>query len=113
MVQSGELLATVTHLHNGVAVLNFAIDGPASNLTETEMKRELETTKSRIEYLTNQVKQTDKILNHDKEYIKFAHKMKKTPKSDQGVIAADIVDEEVLMEGVDYSWWRTTREEIW
>jgi len=102
MITTGQLSATLSHPSNGPPVLNFSATGP--NVSEADMKRELLASRDRIQFLTNEIKQTDRILTQDKEYIKWAQKEKKTKanKAEQGLAGPD-VEEEALMEGLDFS----------
>ncbi len=70
------------------------------------MQRELATATERIQSLTKEIKQTDRMLTHDKDYIKFVQKQRKNAKQgnpgDQGISGADmewgdaIEDEDIM-----------------
>ncbi|KAL2073687.1 hypothetical protein VTL71DRAFT_11013 [Oculimacula yallundae] len=76
MIQRGDINATLSHPPTGPAILTFSPSGAA--LTERQMQSELAASTSRIQDLTKEIKQTDRIITHDKEYIKYMQKMKKT-----------------------------------
>lgn len=78
MITSGELHATMSTSANGPSILTFSPKGQV--LTERQMQRELATSAERIKALTKEVKQTDRMLTHDKEYIKHVQKQKKNTK---------------------------------
>ena len=103
MIDAGELQATLSQPTTGPAILTFSVTGPV--LSETEMQRELQASAARINFLNTEIKNTDKILTHDKEYIKWAQKQKKNAKNgDQGIAGSDmewnVGDDEELMSGV-------------
>jgi COP9 signalosome complex subunit 3 len=75
MIQRGDLNATLSRPPTGPSILTFSPSGTA--LTEPEMQRELAASTSRIQALTKEIKQTDRMLTHDKDYIKFVQKLKK------------------------------------
>jgi COP9 signalosome complex subunit 3 len=100
MITSGELHASLSHPTNGPPVLTFSSTGPV--LSESEMQRELRASKERIEFLTNEIKQTGRSLTQDKEYIKWAQKQKKNGKNADQAISGPDMEEEVLMEGIDF-----------
>jgi COP9 signalosome complex subunit 3 len=79
MIQLGELHARLSPpTTSGPSILTFSPTGQV--LTEHEMQRELTTSAERIKSLTKEVKQTDRMLTHDKEYIKHVQKQKKNTK---------------------------------
>lgn len=79
MIRSGELHARLTPpTGSSPSILTFSPTGQV--LSEQEMQRELTTSAERIKALTKEVKQTDRMLTHDKEYIKHVQKQKKNPK---------------------------------
>ncbi|KAE9377921.1 hypothetical protein N431DRAFT_399116 [Stipitochalara longipes BDJ] len=92
MINRGELHATMSSSPGQPSVVTFAISGPI--LTEGDMQRELGAATERIHILTKEIKQTDRMLTHDKEYIKFVQKQKKNAKQggsgDQGISGADM-----------------------
>jgi COP9 signalosome complex subunit 3 len=70
------------------------------------MQNELAAATERIHALTKEIKQTDRMLTHDKDYIKYVQKQKKIAKQgtsgDQGISGADmewgdaIEDEDIM-----------------
>jgi len=94
MIGNGELHASLGVSQSGQSILTFSPKGPI--LTEVEMKKELAVSTLRI-------KNTDRLLTHDKEYIKHAQKMKKTAdgSADQGISGAqdfhDPIEDEDIM----------------
>jgi COP9 signalosome complex subunit 3 len=91
MIADGTLNATMSNSPNSPAVLTFKSDGPI--LSETQIQRELAASTERIQALTQEIKQTDRMLTHDKEYIKYAQKQKKNAKNsqaDQGIAGAEM-----------------------
>lgn len=83
MINAGELHATLGTGSNGQAILTFLPTG--KDLNEAQMKRELALSTIKIQALTNEIKTTDRMLTHDKDWVKYATKMKKNPKDDHGV----------------------------
>lgn len=87
MINSGELHATMSTSATGPSILTFSPKGQV--LTESQMQRELAGSTERIMALTKEIKQTDRLLTHEKEYIKFVQKQKKHNKTggsgDQGI----------------------------
>ncbi|KAK2625304.1 hypothetical protein QTJ16_005673 [Diplocarpon rosae] len=75
MITHGELQATLSNPPTGHSILTFSPSGAA--LTEVQMQRELAASTVRIQTLTKEIKHTDRILTHDKEYIKYLQKLKK------------------------------------
>ena len=107
MIQSGELHATLSTTAGQPSVVTFSITGPT--LTEAQVQREMITATARIQALTKQINQTDRMLTHDKEYIKYVQKQKKNSRqgsaADQGISGADMdwngdIEEEDLMGNV-------------
>lgn len=79
MIRSGELHARLSPPGaSGPSILTFSLSGQV--LSEHEMQRELTTSAERVKALTREVKQTDRMLTHDKEYIKYVQKQKKNPR---------------------------------
>jgi len=95
MIQDGSLNGTMSTI-NGVAVLTFTAGGPV--LTEAEMHRELLASTQRIHALTQDIKQTDRALTHEKDYISYSKKMKgkgnKFEEQDPGFTDWNTVEEE-------------------
>ncbi|KAH8685727.1 hypothetical protein BGZ60DRAFT_99862 [Tricladium varicosporioides] len=85
---------------NQASVLVFTGDGLI--LTEKQMQAALGEKTIRIKKLTQEIKNTDHMLTHEKEYIRFAQKQKKQSKAaqDQGIVTDmdwNGVDDEDLM----------------
>lgn len=78
MIRNGDLHATLSDPPTGPSILTLLSSGPV--LTEAQMQTELATTTARIHALTKEIKQTDRMLTHEKEYIKFALKHRKHQK---------------------------------
>jgi COP9 signalosome complex subunit 3 len=105
MIQDGSLNATMSNAPGQPAVLTFSLSGPI--LTEAQMQRELAGSAERIRGLTQDIKQTDRMLTHEKDYVTFAKKMKakgsKFEGQDQGIggeMEWNALEEEELMTGV-------------
>jgi COP9 signalosome complex subunit 3 len=104
MINQGELHATMSSSPGQPSVVTFAVSGPV--LTEPEMQNELAAATERIHSLTKEIKQTDRMLTHDKDYIKYVQKQRKNAKQgtlgDQGISGADmewgdaIEDEDIM-----------------
>ena len=95
MIQDGSLQATMSNSPNFGSILTF-IAG-RQTLSEAQMQQELAASTHRIQELTKEIKQTDRMLTHDKEYIKFAQKQKKNSKMSSG-------DQAVSMGGPSMDW---------
>jgi len=80
MIANGALRATLSS--DSPPVLTFASTGPV--LSEEAMAQELSQAGQRITTLTNEIKQTDKLLTHDKDYIKYYQKYNKNKDGGQG-----------------------------
>ncbi|CZT06595.1 hypothetical protein WAI453_005979 [Rhynchosporium graminicola] len=76
MIQRGDLHATLSHPPTGPAILTFSPSGAA--LSERQMQSELAAATARIQDLTKEIKQTDRMVTYDKEYVKFMQKIKKS-----------------------------------
>jgi COP9 signalosome complex subunit 3 len=104
MISQGELHATMSSSPGQPSIVTFSVSGPI--LTEAQMQRELAASTERIHALTKEIKQTDRMLTHDKDYIKFVQKQKKNARQgntgDQGISGADmewgdtIEDEDIM-----------------
>jgi COP9 signalosome complex subunit 3 len=103
MIAQGELHASMSSSPNGPSILTFSPSGPV--LSEAQIQRELAASTERIQALTKEIKQTDRMLTHDKEYIKFVQKQRKNAKQgsgDQGIAVMDmdyndaIEDEDIM-----------------
>ena len=75
MIAEGTLHASLSRSPSGPAVLTFLPGGPV--LSEAQMKAELLASTQRIRDLTQEIKHTDRILTHEKDYIKWLQKQKK------------------------------------
>lgn len=78
MIANHELHATISPPGSNPLILTFSPKGQV--LTEREMQTELATSADRIKVLTKEVKETDRMLTHDKEYIRHVQKQKKNIK---------------------------------
>lgn len=99
MIANGALRATLSS--DVPRILTFASGGPV--LSERDMQLELAAASQRIAALTSEIKQTDRVLTHDKEYIKYYQKHNKNKDSAHGT-SMEIMDwkdedEEDLMGG--------------
>jgi COP9 signalosome complex subunit 3 len=104
MIQDG-LNATMSHSAGQPAVLTF--DDRGESKTEAEMKVEIAQKTENIKALTEHIRQTDRQLTHEKDYITYAKKQTASqdrPKSqDQGIggeMDWNPMEEEELMTGV-------------
>ena len=91
MIADGTLNATMSSSPNSPSVLTFKSGGPI--LSEAQIHTELAASTERIQYLTQEIKNTDRMLTHDKEYIKYAQKQKKAAKNsqvDQGIAGGEM-----------------------
>jgi COP9 signalosome complex subunit 3 len=95
MIQDGSLQATMSNSPNSGSILTFVAG--RETLSEARMQQELVASMHRIQELTKEIKQTDRMLTHDKEYIKFAQKQKKNSKMSSG-------DQAVSMGGPSMDW---------
>jgi len=102
MINGGELHATLSVTPNGPTILTFSPAGHV--LSEAELKKELAMSTIRIHALTQEIRTTDRMLTHDRDYIKFAQKMKRNAKdgtADLGISGAedynDPVEDEDIM----------------
>ena len=78
MITAGLLQATLSTSPNAAAVLTFI--SPVTS--ELQVHRDLAATTQRIQALTKEIKQTDRILTHEKDYIKYIQKQKKNAKAE-------------------------------
>lgn len=102
MIQDHTLQATMSSSPGKPSILTFTAGGPV--LSEAQMKSELAATTQRIQALSQDIKVTDRLLTHDKEYVKHAAKMKKSAK--------DIMDRgDVSMKGNEMDWNNNFEEE--
>ncbi|KAE8442271.1 hypothetical protein EG329_003531 [Mollisiaceae sp. DMI_Dod_QoI] len=95
MISAGELHATMSTSANGPSILTFSPKGQL--LTESQMQRELAGSTERIKSLTKEIKQTDRMLTHDKDYIKYVQKQKKHAKTGG-------VSDQLVGGGTDMDW---------
>ena len=75
MISEGQLNATLTQADVGRSVLRFAMGPPAR--TEEQMNEDLQKQLIRTTTLTNHVKEVDRKLGLNKEYIDWAKKAEK------------------------------------
>ena len=104
MIQDGSLKATMSNSPGQPAVLTFST-GPV--LSEARMQAELIAAHERVHSLQQHIKQTDRMLTHEKDYVNFAKKMKakgnKFDMQDHGIggeMEWNAMEEEELMTGV-------------
>lgn len=100
MIADRSLLATLSAPPN--LVLSFTPIGQA--LPEPQFQRELAISTTQVKALTDEIKHTDHMLTHEKDYIKWLQKQKKSGKNtlDQGIPGGndmDWNDDEDLMGG--------------
>ena len=107
MISQGELHATMSSSPGQNSILTFSPSGPV--LDEAHTKKELASSKERIVSLTKVIKQTDRMLTHDKDYIKHIQKQRKNVKSgsEHGIAVTDMdwngaVEDEDIMDGGVY-----------
>jgi COP9 signalosome complex subunit 3 len=105
MIQDGSLKATLSNAPGQPAVLTFDARDPI--LTEAQMQAEFAAAAERINGVTQHIKQTDRTLTHEKEYIVHVKKQKasasKFGSTDQGIggeMDWNAMEEEELMSGV-------------
>ncbi|KAH8821108.1 hypothetical protein F5884DRAFT_766646 [Xylogone sp. PMI_703] len=103
MIADGSLQASLSPSSSeNPGVLTFSpTNGPV--LSEVEIQKELAAATKRIQALTQEIKQTDRSLTHEKEYIKHAQKQKKNAKNGlEGGVDPDwnAVDDEDIMTGI-------------
>lgn len=75
MIANGTLHAALSHPPNGSSILTFSSTGPI--LSEKEVKAEMVAATARIQILNKEINRTDRMLTHEKEYIKHAQKLRK------------------------------------
>lgn len=99
MINDGTLHATLSRPPGGPSILTFTPGGPS--LSEGEMKKEMATATERIHTLTQQIKQTDRMLTHDKQYIQYVQKQRKSKNGPMHAASMEdpewIVEDEALM----------------
>lgn len=105
MIEEGSLYATMSNTSGEPAVLTFQTAGPV--LTEPQMQAELAAATERILNVTQHIKQTDRALTHEKEYLAHLKKQKASASkfltADQGIggdMDWNTLEEEELMSGV-------------
>lgn len=76
MISLGHLQATLSNPPSGPSILTFSPSDTA--LTEAQFQKQLAESAARIQALTQEIKQTDRMLTYDKEYIKYIQKSKKS-----------------------------------
>ncbi|RFU27939.1 hypothetical protein B7463_g8393, partial [Scytalidium lignicola] len=103
MIADGSLQASLSPSSSGnPGVLTFSPTG-GTVLSEAEIQKELAAAMNRIQALTKEIKQTDRSLTHEKEYIKHAQKQRKNAKNVlEGGVDPDwnAVDDEDIMTGI-------------
>ena len=87
MIGTNQLRASLSN--SSPPILTFASTGPV--LSEVEMQRELAQATQRITTLTNEIKKTDRVLTHDKEFIKYYQKYLKNKEAGDKAGNTDIV----------------------
>lgn len=103
MIADRDLLATVSHHIDASAVLSFMPTGPT--LSEVEVQQQLARSLNRIKSIAEDIKNTDRRLTYDKEYLKWAHKQRKLERSglSDGISGEDMLwnqaEDEDLMSG--------------
>jgi COP9 signalosome complex subunit 3 len=99
MIADGTLHATLSHPPNQSPVLTFSQSGPL--LSEKQTQAALAVSTSRLKSLTDEIKATDRMMTYEKEYVKYAQKVKKTLAMDQAVGVNEVewsgIDDEDLM----------------
>jgi COP9 signalosome complex subunit 3 len=100
MIADGSLHATLSATPN--LVLSFSPIGQV--LSEPQFQRELAASTTQVKALTDEIKHTDHMLTHEKDYIKWLQKQKKSGKNvaDLGIGGTDMDwngDDEDLMAG--------------
>jgi len=101
MIQEGSLKAEIS-IVQGQPYLTFNTFGLA--LSEKEMRSQFAAAAERVDFVTQTIRQTDRMLTHEKEYIAYVKKQKasmtRSPQ-DQGLGGeVDWNEEEELMTGV-------------
>jgi COP9 signalosome complex subunit 3 len=76
MISRGDLDATIHRPQGEPAFLSFESSAPV--LSESDVDRQLIRSLEMIKSMTEDIKNTDQQLTHDKEYLKWAHRQKKT-----------------------------------
>ncbi|TAQ90685.1 hypothetical protein B7494_g1014 [Chlorociboria aeruginascens] len=79
IIEDGSLRASLSHPPKSQQSLTF-LSG-AEPISEVQMEKELASTTDRIRALAQEIKQADRMLSHNKDYLSWAHKMKKNPKT--------------------------------
>jgi COP9 signalosome complex subunit 3 len=82
MISCGEVQGTLSRSSNQRAFLTFTPTGPAS--TESHVEEELADAMGRIKRMVEDIKTTDHLLTHEKEYLRWAHKQKKLGDANSG-----------------------------
>jgi COP9 signalosome complex subunit 3 len=96
MIAEGSLHATLTHPPNQSPILIFSQGGPV--LSEKQTQTALAASTLRLKGLTDEIKTTDRMMTYEKEYIKYAQRVKKTLNMDQAVgVEWSGMDDEDLM----------------
>lgn len=82
MISRGELQGVLARSSNGQPFLTFNPTGPV--LTESRVEEELAAAMVRIKRMMEDIKTTDHLLTHEKEYLRWAHKQKKAGDANSG-----------------------------
>ena len=104
MISDGTLKATLSNAPGKPAVLTFVTGDPV--LSEGQMRAELAAASRGVRFVTENIKVTDRMLTHEKEYIAFAKKAKAKAGKDMndpgigGEMDWNTMEEEELMSGV-------------
>ncbi|KHJ35564.1 putative cop9 signalosome complex subunit 3 [Erysiphe necator] len=99
MISQGELLATISKSPSNPSILTFSPVGPV--LSEQQVHQELIATKSRIQYISQEIKITDRNLIHNKEYIKFLQKEKRNIKQEDSDNETQAVENNMNWNDID------------
>lgn len=107
MIAEGVLDATLSTPPSGSAILTFMPSGP--KLSENQIDQELQASKKRIQTLAAEIRQADRMLAYDKDYLQYVGKQKMKGKHgvvDQGIAGPDLewnsMEDEDIMAGVTF-----------
>lgn len=92
MISRKEIEATLATSPSGQSILCFTPGGKV--LSELEIKKELAASTLRIQALTQEVKATDRMLTHDKDYIKTTQKQRKHGASESSFLEIEAMGED-------------------
>lgn len=82
MISQGELHGALMRPLDQLSFLGFNPGGPV--LTESRVELELIDAMERIRYMMEDIKTTDRILTHEKDYLRWAHKQTKPGDGNSG-----------------------------